>query len=438
MAASTKVPAVPDEEDKKDDKAPSEDDDKSSSEEKTSDDETSKKKDAADASDDNDSSEEKSPDEGEEEEGEPEEEDAASPEAIARRVAALGDDDDEIAAIAASEEAKLAVRKRAERGKMSGLEKSASKRLEKIGTKARPKREVATAIEAAEPTVERAMRAEEWAKAHQKSVWGVVGFVVVVALGWFGYAYMQRQKSLDASVALAQAVADEMARIGDPPKDDPDKPIDPGLSFKTYDERRESALAKYREVRSKYPATGAATLARLGEGSLLLDKRETDGAVTAFSDAKDSPLAKADGEVMGRALEGLGFAYEQKAQITPAERDKYLDEAVTEFKALENTDVVGFKELGMYHQARVAEQKGDVAKAKELLKALHERLNEPGQNHPLPYLQELTDDRLRRLDPSALPAKESGMLGNGPGGGKGLTPQQLKQLFGGGGKPGLK
>ncbi len=434
MAASTKVPAVPDDEDKKDDETASEVEERSSSEEKDSDDETSKKEDAEESSEEDESSEEKSA----EDEEEAQEEDAASPEAIARRVAALGDDDDEIAAIAASEEAKLAARKKAERGaKKSGLEKSASKRLAKIGTKARPKREVATAIEAAEPTVERAMRAEEWAKRHQKTVWGVVGAVVVVALGWFGYAYTQRQKSEEASVALAQAVADETARIGDPPKDDPDKPVDPGLSFKTYDERREAALAKYREVTSKYPSTGAATLARLGEGSLLLDKRETDGAVTAFSDAKDSPLAKADGEVMGRALEGLGFAYEQKAQLTPAEKDKYLDEAATEFKALENTDVVGFKELGMYHQARVAQQKGDVAKAKELLKALHERLNEPGQNHPLPYLQELADDRLRRLDPSALPAKETGMLGSGPGGGKGLTPQQLKQLLGGA-KPGPK
>ena len=138
-------------------------------------------------------------------------------------------------------------------------------------------------------------------------------------------------------------------------------------------------------------------------------------------------LAKADAEVMGRALEGRGFAYESKAQATPADKDKLLDQAMTEFKGLENTDVAGFKELGMYHQGRVAEARGDVAKAKETLKALHDRLNEPGANHPLPYLQELCDDRLRRIDPTALPAKEQGSLG-GPSG-KGLTPAQMKQLF---------
>jgi hypothetical protein len=435
MAACTKVRAVPDDEDKKDDETTSEEEDRDSSEESESKDEGDEKGSESDEDADDKSSEEKS-DEGEddtadeeedEDAEEEEEEDAASPEAIARRVAALGDDDDEIAKIAEAEEAKLAERKSKRKGKRGGLEKAASKRLAKIGTKSRPQREVASAIEAAEPSIERAMRAEDWAKKNQKTVWGVVGAIVVCALGWFGWAYIDRQKSVEASVALAQAVANENARIGDPAKDDPDKPTDPSPSFKTYDERREAALAKYKEVSSKYPSTGAATLARLGEAALLLDKRDTDGAVTAFNDAKNSPLAKADAEVMGRALEGLGFAYEQKAQTTPADKDKDLDEALTEFKALENTDVVGFKELGMYHQGRVYQAKGDIAKAKETLKALHDRLNEPGQNHPLPYLQELCDDRLRRIDPTALPAKEQGMLG-GPTG-KGLTPAQMKQIF---------
>lgn len=422
---------MPPDEKKDDDETVSEQD-KDSSEKTTGDDEESEKDtEASDGEEESSSEETDDADAGQTEEDEPEEEeeeDGASPEAVARRVAALGGDEDESDRIAALEEAKLAERKATRKGKRSGLQKSASKRLSKIGTKARPQREVASAIEAAEPTIQRAIRAEDWAKKNQTTVWGIVGATVLVALGWFGWAYLQHQKATAASVALAQAVADENGRIGDPAKtDDPDKPDDPGISFKTYDERRDSALAKYRDVSSKYSSTGAATLARLGEGALLLDKRETDGAIAAFTDAKDSALAKADVEVMGRTLEGLGFAYEQKAQATPAEKDKYLDLALTQFKALENTDVVGFKELGMYHQGRVFEAKGDVAKAKETLKALHDRLNEPGQNHPLPYLQELCDDRLRRLDPNAVPAKEHGALG-GPTG-KGLTPAQLKELF---------
>jgi len=70
-----------------------------------------------------------------------------------------------------------------------------------------------------------------------------------------------------------------------------------------------------------------------------------------------------DAEVRGRALEGLGFAYEQKGN---------LDESIKTFKDLEvSVDVLGFKELAMYHQARVLEARnsaGDKDKAKELLK----------------------------------------------------------------------
>ena len=38
-------------------------------------------------------------------------------------------------------------------------------------------------------------------------------------------------------------------------------------------------------------------------------------------------------------------------------------------------EVRGFKELAMYHQARVAQNRGEKDKAKELLLSLKERLN---------------------------------------------------------------
>ena len=63
----------------------------------------------------------------------------------------------------------------------------------------------------------------------------------------------------------------------------------------------------------------------------------------------------------------------------------------------------GFKELGMYHQARVLEAKGDKDKAKELLKSIRERVNKPGEGHPFPYLESVAEDRLRALDPSEVP-----------------------------------
>jgi hypothetical protein len=104
---------------------------------------------------------------------------------------------------------------------------------------------------------------------------------------------------------------------------------------------------------------------------------------------------------------------------------------VTTFKELENSvDVLGFKELGMYHQARVLELRnggGDKEKAKELLKTVHERINKPGENYPFPYLKDVADDRLRALDPAALPPKPASQMG-GPGGNK-MSEEQMRKLI---------
>ncbi|MDB4996127.1 MAG: putative lipoprotein [Myxococcaceae bacterium] len=370
----------------------------------------------------------------EEEEGEAEKGDAMSPEAIAKRVNALGEED-EGEKIAREEEEKLAARraKLKKKKKGGGLEGAASKRLAKIGTKAVPARranQVATAVDA-DPLMEKAAQFSKWAKANVKIVGTVAALAVLGAAAFGGYLFLQKKKETDASAELSKAVADERGRVGDPDKDDdPNKPKDPSPIFKTSDARRESALAKYRDVETRFPGTGAAFLARLSEGSILLDKREPDKALEAYNDVKNSALAQADAEVKGRALEGSGFAYELKAQAAPAE-PKHLEDAIKAFRELESTDVKGFKELGMYHQARVYESKGDKDKAKELLKSLWERVNKPGDNHPFPYLQIVTEDRLRALDPTALPPKQSGALGNMGGGasGKQMNEAQIKQLI---------
>jgi len=358
--------------------------------------------------------------------------DSARPEAIARRVAALGEED-ETEKLARAEEEKLAARRREQRKgkKKGGLEAAASKRLAKIGANAPVKRSVATAADA-EPFVDRATQFSEWAKKNQTLV-GLVAAAVVVGAGALGvYTYMQHQRDVSASVALAKAVADERGRIGDPEKEeDPNQPKDPRPIFKTTDDRRAAALREYQDVETRFKGTGAAILARLSEGALLLDKRDVPGAIAAFTEVQDSLLAHADAEVRGRALEGQGFAYELKAEDLPADqKGAVLDDALKSFRALENTDVEGFKELGMYHQARVYETKGDKAKAIELLKSLRDRVNKPedSKNHPYPYLQEVVDDRLRALDPAALPPKAPPNPFGGPGGAQ-PTDAQIRKMI---------
>lgn len=363
--------------------------------------------------------------------------DDMSQEAIARRVAALSTRD-ETDADAEAAEAKLRARREkqeASKKKKGGLEVAASKRLAKIGEKTGDKAEKKAARRIApaadqDPLLERTTQIGRWLKQNQKLVSAISIAAVLGLVGFGGYAYMEHRKELAASTALSAAVEAQQGRIGDPEKEKEqeadDRFHDPRPVFKTVEDRREAALEKYRAVAQQYPGTGAAILARLSEASLLLDKRDADGALAAFEQVKGSPLAAADAEVRGRALEGLGFAHELKAQDGDKAR---LEAAAKAFRELENTDVKGFKELGMYHQGRVFEAQGDRDKAKEILKSAYERVTKPGENHPFPYLETVIEDRLRALDPNALPPKPASMFGTAPGGGKSMNEAQIRQLI---------
>lgn len=378
-----------------------------------------------------------------EEDGEDEEdEDAANVAALARRVAALGADDAS-EALAREEERKLAERRASKKKgskKKGGLEAAASKKLSKIGTRAEPKRTVAVASDA-DPLIERTTKLSDWAKKNQKVVQMVGAAITVALLGVAGFLYYDHKRETDASVILTKAIDVQGAKIGEPKKDDEDEDAPKETYYKTYDDRRAAALKDYQEVESKFPGTGAAILARLAEGSLLLDKKDPDKALVAFNDVKGSALAAADTEVKGRSLEGVGFAYEMKAVITPAEKDKDLDAALQAFKDMENAaDVKGFKEMAMYHQARVLMAKGDNPKAKEILLSLKERLDKP--EDPLaaglpaaptyPYLKDLAMDRLREIDPTSAPKKAPPMGMGGPHGGGGpnnMSQEQIQKLI---------
>lgn len=361
--------------------------------------------------------------------------DAANPAEIARRVAALAADD-EAEALAREEERKLAERRAATKKgkKKGGLEVAASKKLAKIGTRAEPRRAVAVAADA-DPLIERTAKLSEWAKKNQKTVQSVGALLFVALLGVAGFLYYDHKREIEASTSLTKAVEAQAARIGEPPKkEDEDEDDSKEVYYKTFDDRRAAALRQYREVQSRFPGTGAAILARLAEGSLLLDKREADNALAAFNEVNASALAAADTEVKGRALEGMGFAHELKALVVPGEKDKHLDAAFAAFKDLENAaDVKGFKELAMYHQARVLQNKGEKDKAKEILLSLKERVNKtedspaPGLPMPpsFPYLREVAMDRLHEIDPSAQPKSHQ----NPGGGSMNLSPAQIRKMI---------
>jgi hypothetical protein len=341
------------------------------------------------------------------------------PEAIAARVEQLGHED-ETERIAREEEQKLLQRRKEQ--KKSGLQTAASKRLARIGEAAvkRPVGPAAHAVGQGDPFIDRIGQVNTWIREHQGTFAAIVGVALLVVGGLGGWAYRENRRNSEASVKLALGFADEHGHITTKEADDQDddnaaKQLYP--SFKSVADRRAAALGHYREVESKFAGTGAAVLARLAEGGLLLDEGDAKGAQGAYQDVIGSALGKADPVVRGRAFEGVGFAAEHLAEVDPPGKDAHLDAALSAFKQLEAVDVNGFKELGLYHQARVQEAKGDKAKAIEILKDLDKRLTS-GEKHELGYLQFVTEDRLRDLDPTALPPKPAkDALGAGAGGG---------------------
>ena len=361
------------------------------------------------------------------------------PEAIADRVGNIGEET-ELDRLAREEEGRLAERKKSKKGKKS-LESAASKRLARIGEEKvkRPSgaRPTGPSMES-DPLLDRTVRLGEWLKEHQQVFGGLIVVAALAGGGLLGWTYWQNKRDADASALLATAFADEHGTVASKDKGDEDedetKPAGLYPTFKSASEQRDAALSQYRKVESKYAGTGAAILARLAEAGLLLDQADAKGALLAYEDVKKSPLAMADAQVRGRALEGTGFAYELLAQSDAAQKEKHLDDALSAFKQLEQVDLKGFKELGMYHEARVLLTKGDKAKAIELLKDVEKRVTEPGESHPFPYLQTVADDRLRDLDPSALPPKPSpgSTLGTGgpPGGGKpDMSDPRMQQML---------
>lgn len=233
--------------------------------------------------------------------------------------------------------------------------------------------------------------------------WGALAVVLggAGAVYWFSRA---DAKVAEASSLLASATRADRGRIM--PEDDrtPDeRELDTARVFKSEQERRDATLAAYREVTTKFPGTGAALLARLGEATTLLSKRQWGEALAAFEEVSKSNLAKADADVRARALEGAGYAKEGKGD---------LDGALATFKELEAVEGKGWKELSQYHQGRLLLEKGDKDKAKELLTALHTKLKTPTPDGAaVEQLLAMVGQTLRKIDPALAPEERSSLMG---------------------------
>ena len=226
-----------------------------------------------------------------------------------------------------------------------------------------------------------------------------------------GWSYYRTGQVETASNALGLALQDEHGRVieGAAPKDDED----PTPTFASKNAKIDASISAYRKAVTLNPGSGAAILARLGEAGMLLDKQSWDESLTAYREVKTSPLAVADADVKARAIEGIGFALEGKGD---------RDSAQKAFKELETIPNKGFKQLGMYHQARLLVAKGEKDAALELIKAARSDLKTSG-SPSINYLSGVLDDLHRVADPASAPSKAA--IG---GGNRQLSMEEFQKM----------
>jgi hypothetical protein len=261
--------------------------------------------------------------------------------------------------------------------------------------------------------------AGKWIRTNFGKIQWVILAGIAAAAGYAIYTSQTEKTAAAATDALVAGITVEHGKVmAEDKRSDEEKEYDTSKIYKTADERTEAALAAYRKAAAEHPGSASALLARLGEAGVLLDKRDWAGAIDAYSAVLASKLATADADVRGRSIEGVGLAKEGKGDI---------DGATASFKDLQAIDERGFKELGMYHEARMLLAKGEKDKAKDLLKQIHDKLVVPTpEGKPFRYLETVVDEALRRLDPNALPTKAP--LIGGDAKGSAMSPDQMAKI----------
>ncbi len=204
---------------------------------------------------------------------------------------------------------------------------------------------------------------------HSNSLQWLLGIGV---FGWIGYqVYIWRSTAVNAEVsdALYAAVAIEHGRTGDPSeqgKPNANGIIDPTPIFETDAARLQAAADKYDVAANLRPSTAASAFARIARAGVLLEQGKADDAKAGFEQVIASSAAQTSPEIRGAAIEGRALCLEAKGDVPGA---------IAAFGEL--ASVPGYENRALYQQARLEQQRGDVAASKNLLTKLFKNLGAP-------------------------------------------------------------
>jgi hypothetical protein len=254
-----------------------------------------------------------------------------------------------------------------------------------------------SATEAVDEVIARsASNAGKWLKKNSHILQWAVGFAIIGSIGWGVWRWQHNKKMGDATSLLAFGFRAQEGIIAAP--DSTKAKQDVVMTFENDDQRMATAQKAYEKVITDFPNSGHAILAKLGEAGLLLDNQKWDAAIAKYREVKSSPLGGADEDVKGRCSEGIAFALEGKGD---------LQGALKAFRELASVNAQGFRELALYHQARILASLGEKEKAIEAIKSASDKIHNNELASSLLYIKTAADELYRQLDPKSAPKRKA-------------------------------
>jgi tetratricopeptide (TPR) repeat protein len=258
----------------------------------------------------------------------------------------------------------------------------------------------------------------EWAGDHARQIIiitsVVIGTILIGALAWSWNQSREIKSSKQMEsvfkVTGREVVPTEYGSAPPPSGDDE--------TYGSLYHKDEALLKAFREARDNARTSAVKKASTLGIASTLLALGKFEAARKEYQSLAADPSGMTG--MLHFIYEGLGFTYEGLGK---------KKEALEQYKKLETCEDGAYKQLGLYHQARLYEAEGKKEEARKLYARIAADINAAQEMSPLlAFLQEkISDKEGVDLSPSFFKGSDAGFGGPGAGGGE-LTPEKIEQL----------
>ncbi len=233
---------------------------------------------------------------------------------------------------------------------------------------------VATAVEPTEVVRDIWSRMGAVVAPHRFKILAAVGLVVVLLVSMTAWSWWDARREQNATRGFQAALTAQSGRLVE--ATDAELPPMPGEDaeapkFKSAEERSTATLAALEKVEKDYGGTDVAKHTRLVKAGVLYDLGRYDDAAAIYRASLSS-----SGALKLVAREGLALSLEAKAlaQKDSTARTSGLDAALAEYKQLQPDEKGYYRDVAVYHQARVLQLKGDKPGAVILYKQIVENM----------------------------------------------------------------